>query len=498
MRILYIDCDSLRPDHLGCYGYHRETSPNIDELAANGRRFTNYYASDAPCLPSRTALFTGRFGINTGVINHGGCNADRRRRGPDRGFNYQRHVRSWLTVLSELGLDTVSISSFPPRHDAWHVLEGVGEYYDTGRKGNERADEVSPVAERWLEANATADDWFLHVNFWDPHTPYNTPDAYGNPFEDEPAPSWLTDDRIQDHYESYSPHGAHEPHGMGPDYGEFRDIPRMPAEITSREEYEQWIDGYDVGVHYFDHHVGKLVDRLKEAGVFEDTLIVVSADHGENLGELNVYGDHQTADDKTCRLPLIVHGPQVASDVAAGFHYQVDLPPTITELVGGTPPAGWDGRSFASTVTDGADVGRDFLVLSQGAWACQRGVRWDDWLLLRTYHDGFKGSLEDVMLFDLVADPHETTNLAGTHPGVVDRGLSILNEWVDGRLLAAARGRNGVTTATADGITDPMMNVLREGGPFHTRGYLDPFARRLRETGREDCAEELLENHAAD
>ena len=63
MRILYIDCDTLRADHLGCYGYCRDTSPNIDSVAAEGVRFDNCYVSDAPCLPSRSSLYTGRFGI---------------------------------------------------------------------------------------------------------------------------------------------------------------------------------------------------------------------------------------------------------------------------------------------------------------------------------------------------------------------------------------------------------------------------------------------------
>jgi hypothetical protein len=69
VRILYIDIDSLRPDHLGCYGYHRNTSPNIDELARTATRFDNYYVSDAPCLPSRTALWSGRCGFRNGVVS---------------------------------------------------------------------------------------------------------------------------------------------------------------------------------------------------------------------------------------------------------------------------------------------------------------------------------------------------------------------------------------------------------------------------------------------
>ena len=72
MRILYVDIDTLRPDHLGCYGYHRPTSPNIDAVAAQGVRFEKCYASDTPCLPSRAALFTGRFGTHTGIVKGDG------------------------------------------------------------------------------------------------------------------------------------------------------------------------------------------------------------------------------------------------------------------------------------------------------------------------------------------------------------------------------------------------------------------------------------------
>ena len=68
MRILYVDVDSLRPDHLGCYGYHRPTSPVIDGIAREGVRFTNYFASDSPCVPSRAALFSGRPGIRNGIV----------------------------------------------------------------------------------------------------------------------------------------------------------------------------------------------------------------------------------------------------------------------------------------------------------------------------------------------------------------------------------------------------------------------------------------------
>ena len=86
MRLLYIDIDSLRPDHLGCYEYDRDTSPNIDAVARQGVRFDNCYITDGPCLPSRTAMWSGRSGFHTGVVGHGGRAAQPRIEGPSRGF----------------------------------------------------------------------------------------------------------------------------------------------------------------------------------------------------------------------------------------------------------------------------------------------------------------------------------------------------------------------------------------------------------------------------
>ncbi|WP_137284528.1 sulfatase [Halorussus salinisoli] len=487
MRILYIDCDSLRPDHLGCYGYDRNTSPNIDRLADGGLRFTNYYASDVPCLPSRTALFTGRFGIHTGVVNHGGIAADVRSKGPDRGEGNRGEYRTLMTELRNNEYHTAFVSPFPQRHAAWHVLDGFDEWHDTKGGGTERAEVVYPYAEEWLEDNASDEDWYLHVNFWDPHTNYDTPLEYGNPFEDDPAPEWLTDELIEEQRQSYGPHSARDLHHEYMTGNEPPDLPRTPNEIRDRETFKQWVDGYDTGIRYMDDYIGKLLDLLATEGVLDETLVIVSADHGENQGELNVYGDHQLADEWTCRVPLIMSGPEVEPGVDDGLHYNVDLPPTLTELVRGEVPNGWDGRSFASTITDSVDTGRDFLVLSQGTWSCQRAVRWKDWLLLQTYHDGWR-EFEPLMLFDLGDDPHETTNLVETHPQVAERGLSLLQRWHSTRMIENATGEAGGTSGSPQGLADPLLEVIREGLPFYQRGNREAYVNRLRETGREEHA----------
>src|SRR5690606_25515390 len=124
MRVLYLDIDCLRPDHLGCYGYHRPTSPAIDKLAARGLRMDRVYVSDAPCLPSRTALFSQRFGIKTGVVNHGGARAQMFPDGPERGFGDRIGRTSWVRGFRDAGFHTVTVTPFVERHAAWHFCAG--------------------------------------------------------------------------------------------------------------------------------------------------------------------------------------------------------------------------------------------------------------------------------------------------------------------------------------------------------------------------------------
>ena len=477
MRILYIDIDSTRPDHLGCYGYHRSTSPNIDRIASEGVRFTNFYASDAPCLPSRTAFFTGRFGINTGVVNHGGTNADMRVEGPGRGFRSQRTIHSLAGLMREAGWYPVSISPFPHRHSAYQVWEGFREMYDTGKNGSELADEVFPYVDRWLTHNTERDNWFLHVNFWDPHTPYNTPLFYGNPFEKDSPPAWLTQEIINQQRASYGPYDPVTPHGLPP--GKKFNWLRGAETIANVKDWKKWIDGYDVGIHYSDLYIGEIIARLKELGIYDQTAIIISSDHGENHGELEVYGDHQTADQITNNVPLIIRWPGITDRSAEkaynALQYNVDLAATLVELCGGTKPQSWDGSSFSNILKSGVDRGRDYLVLSQCAWSCQRSLRWGDHLLIRTYDTGYK-NYPSWMLFNVKEDPHELHNLANEKPDLVGQGARMIDQWVAEQL-------------TKTGLPDPLFQVIAEGGPLHPREDRQALIETLRRTGRAHHAE---------
>lgn len=477
MRILYIDIDSLRPDHLGCYGYPRATSPNIDRIAGEGVRFEQLYVSDAPCLPSRTAFWSGRFGYHTGVVNHGGTAADPFNEGPGRRGQDLFGTTGWMRQLRRRGLRTATVSPFGERHSAWHWYAGFNEIINTGKNGLEIADEISPPALDWLARNGAADDWFLHVNYWDPHTPYRTPLEFGNPFASEPLPEWLTEEVRERMWRGYGPHSAQEPWGF--DVRATPRFPREPDQIDSMESVRRCIDGYDVGVRYADEHVGRLLQALADQGVLDETVVIIGADHGENLGELNVWGDHQTADLPTCRVPWIVRWPGTGGSprVDRALHYQFDWAATMVELLGGEVPANWDAASFAGAFRSGQEEGRPHLVVSQNTWSCQRAVRFGPHLCIRTYHDGYK-ELAPILLFDLDADPHQQRDLSAERPDLVDHAMSLLTGWQQEMAATSANDR------------DPLLTAVREE-PFYLRGELGPYLERLRRTGREEQAKRL-------
>lgn len=507
MRIIYLDLDTLRPDHLGCYGYHRDTSPNLDRIAREGVRFGEYYCSDSPCQPSRTALMTGRFGIHTGVITHGGVAADIRTEGPKRGFTSRLDRETLPGFLKTQGLKTALISPFAERHGAWSFYAGFDEMFNTGKQGMESAEEVYPVAEEWFRRNAKSDNWYLHLNFWDAHVPYRAPESFGNPFADQPLPEWMTEERVKEMAERI---GWMMPTEKAIAFGGYKEggrrartvaetylpaYPRNPDSLDTLAGARAMIDGYDCGIRYMDEYLGRLFALLEEEGVWDDVAIIASADHGENMGELGIYGDHITADAITHRIPMIIRWPGKVSPSRiggenTGLHYGLDLAPTIAELLGAEPPEVWDGESFAYALRDpesggtatGAPGsarkpdpvtgGRSELIFGQAAGTVQRGVRFDNWMYVRTYHDGWN-VLPKEMLFDLDADPYELTNLAEERPDICREAVYRLTNWHDEMMATMPEGYT----------TDPLWTVIAEGGPAHSRHALPTFLKRLEDRG---------------
>ena len=484
MRVLFLDLDTLRPDHLGCYGYHRNTSPNIDRIAGEGVRFDNYFVPDAPCLPARAALISGQHGIHNGAIGHGGTAGDMRLQGAGRRFKSWWEDCSLWSIFRRQGMHTCSISPFGERHTSMWFYAGLNEMHNTGKSGNESAEEVTPHVERWLERNGRDDNWLLHVNYWDPHTRYRAPVEFGNPFADEPIADWYSAELLEEHKLLAGPHGCRDGNMYNGD--PVPEYPRHVPDMQTMDDLKKHIDGYDCGIRYLDDHIGLILDQLDRLGVLEDTAIIVTSDHGENQGELGIYSEHGTADQITHRIPMIIRWPGgMQAHVDRGFHYSFDISPTLAELFGQQPQPRWHGQSYASAIQDGSVTGRDELILSQCAHVCQRSARWGPWLYMRTYHDGYHPHFQKEMLFNIDEDPHELNDLAPVSPDLCAEGAQRLDRW-----------HSHMMATMPDGYSiDPMQTVLDEGGPYHANCMLDDYAGRLEATGRGHWIPELKKRH---
>jgi len=470
--ILYIDIDTLRPDHLGSYGYHRNTSPNLDRLARAGVRFTNCFVSDSPCLPARSALTHGRFGIHNGVLNHGGTYADPFVEGKTRGFRTSDPYTKWVRRIQQNNYNTASVSSFPGRHESWWWLAGFKYVFDCGKGGMENADEVTGETIEMIEKlNQKGEPWFVHYHIWDPHTPYRVPESYGNPFANDPVADWFSQELIDKYQNTWGTHSCNIPLHNPKNKPTFREV----ANIKNMADYKKWVDGYDTGIHYADLHVGKILAKLEQLGVYEDTAIIFSSDHGENMGELNVFGDHQTADYITNRVPLIIKWPGIAPHVNDGLYYQLDMGATVVDMIGGEIPAKWDGISFKNQLEKQEQTGREKLVLSHGAWSCQRSIYKDGYILIKTYLDGLK-DLPEYMLFNITEDPHELNNLIDQEAARAEKMKKELEAWIKEQL-----GNAGMAF-------DPMTEEVKEGGPFHTQGRLNEYLEAYTEMGKPEIA----------
>ncbi|MCK4285505.1 MAG: sulfatase-like hydrolase/transferase, partial [Candidatus Lokiarchaeota archaeon] len=234
-------------------------------------------------------------------------------------------------------------------------------------------------------------------------------------------------------------------------------------------------------IRYSDEYVGKIIDLLKNQGIYEDMIIIISSDHGENQGELNVYGDHATACHITNHVPMIIKWPNINwKKEYDSLIYQTDIAATIVEQLGLKVPEFWDGRNIFNNLGDNENVGRDFLVISQNAWSCQRTVRFNNWTLINTYHTGLK-DFPKTMLFDYEFDYHMLKNIADERPEIVEKGTELLETW-----------HKNMMHDNSSKI-DPMETVLKEGGPFHTRGTLKYYLSRLKKSGREEMVNVILD-----
>ncbi len=319
--VLLITIDTLRADHLSSYGYHLRTSPNIDKLAAEGVMFTNAHTVIPQTGPAHTSMLSSRFPQEHGSrINGIAYSEDAKVIFLPQilrkfGYNNSAFVSAWPLTKRMTRFDTmfdVYDDELPRQYQMVNTMRYAGD--------------VTPRAMSWLRLQWDKEKpFFMWVHYFDPHTPYNQRPKFANPEKiGEPGPV---------------------------------------APGMNNDEARERVMQYNSEIGYADYWIGKLFDDLKRQGLWENTLIVLTADHGESLGEHNYIGHGQQLYEPIIRIPLIMHLPgyTTAGKVVERHVSIIDIAPTILDLTAKRIdpdlelPVKFGGRSLAKAINGGEE-----------------------------------------------------------------------------------------------------------------------------------------------
>jgi len=448
--IILISVDTLRPDHLGCYGYERETSPRIDALAAEGAVFENAISSTSWTLPAHAALFTGL------ADSVPGCYDTDKQLDPSRVTMAER--------LSALGYDTVGFFSGPYLHPVFGLGQGFDEYEDcssyerlsletvakTGSIEAARIDRASHeditnprVYERvsaWLETTArTPDDgaaarpFFMFIHMWDVHFDYIPPAPYDTMFDPD--------------YEGTI------------DGANFFFNDRINPQMSARD-LEHVIALYDGEIAWTDDHIGRILDDVERLGLTGDTIVALVSDHGTEFFEHGGKIHRRTLYDEVIRIPLIIRYP---GHVTPGARHDeqvrlIDVMPTLLDLAGADRPGDVMGQSLVPVLAGGT-LGPDTIAISELFTVGRelRSFRRSGGKLISDEKAG------QIAMFDLRSDPGESAPF---------HDVSAEDEWVQALLqdkrqatkwLDGFRAAQPAATATSE-IPEALRRQLQSLG----------------------------------
>jgi len=404
--VVIITLDTVRLDHLGCYGYGRPTSPRIDELASSATLYTRSLASSSWTIPTHASLFTGRF-----PFEHGAHAYMTRPGTPNNVNGLPRSEVSLAEVLRDRGYATAAfVTNTGYLSRRWQFDQGFEGYVAQPT----HADVLNSRLLPWLD-RVKGRRFLLFVNYMDAHRPYNT----------TPRPG-ITDQPV-------------EPDGgvlldslfniVMPDTGQ------APPELVQKV-----IDQYDTAIANVDDAVGKLIDKLKSMGVYDNTIVVVTSDHGEYFGEHNLVEHSKDLYQEALAVPLIIKFPgQGDAKTDDRVVTSSDVPGIILEYF----PDDWDDvRAQFPDVPENHEVIAELYYsrvkeLHDPVW----GHRFNrvrtaifDWPY--KYISSTDGDHE---LYDLVRDPSESFNLIADEPEIAESLALRLQDFFEERIRSNER-----------------------------------------------------------
>jgi arylsulfatase A-like enzyme len=401
INVVLISIDTLRADHLGCYGYDFETSPNIDRLATESTRFTKVFSQSSWTLPSHMSIMTSQYPSVHGVGPSQRALADTAitlaEVFSDRGYETAGFV-SWVFVGKQWG--------FAQGFDRYIELWGPPKTSDDPAGGAFSAKQVTDYAVRWIKGKHS-NAFFLFVHYFDPHMNYSPPPPFDTMFD-----------------ASYS----------GPGSGEWSWIRSYikwldkNAKPIGERDLKHIVALYDGEIRCVDGQIQRLLDALDDSVGLDDCLVVVTSDHGEEFNDHgSMEGHGWTLYDEILHVPLIMRMPGglpsgvvVDSSVAL-----IDIAPTILDLLSIPAPREFQGRTFADMVHGPGSSGeRRYLFGETYRFNRKRSIRGPRYKLIHTEDTGVgKGGVrwaERWELFDILRDPKEQEDLFDEHSSVAE------------------------------------------------------------------------------
>ena len=378
--IIVISIDTLRADHLGCYGYFRDTSPNLDALAEQSVFFDLCLTPIATTLPAHTSLFTGVYPIEHGLL-----------------INFKRTVRPFVPVpalrsfaqfAQERGYETAAFVSAVPVGSSTGIAAGF-EVFDEPEGEERRAEQTSEPLLAWIDGERR-EPFFLWVHYFDPHHTYRAPAPFDSRYvNDEALETYLAEREIK--------HNVVRPIGD----------PVKTRRVNN---------GYDGEIRYVDRQVGQLIARLKQRGLWEDSAVILLSDHGESLGDHDM-GGHGYIYREQLHVPLMMKIPELEPRRVSFPMSLVDVLPTTIGLLG--EQESWSEFLAQASGQDVLASGFSPLaVFSQRTGRNRKDIRGSAYALATADWKYVHESERENRLFDWKRDPFELSDVLPGHEGI--------------------------------------------------------------------------------
>lgn len=374
--VIIISIDTLRADHLACYGYGRNVSPNIDKLAKESVVFADCSSQSSWTPTSVGSLFTSLY-----PSQHGSFGRDR--------IPLPGEDVTLAEALRDAGYYTAAFSASPFIHPDFGFGQGFMEF---GFDPSENAGKLNSLVLGWLKERAQ-EPTFLYVMYFDPHFKYSPPPPFAEMFRDGP-----------DHKPLWDP-------GHVTRIDNLFDL----NATVGRETFEFLKSEYDGEIAYTDSELGRLLEALRAAGMLDNSILVFTADHGEEFLEHGGFGHGNTLYREVLHVPLMIRAPGIASPAPARTPVrQIDVMPTILQILGIALPRPVEGKSLAPLLKSPEDVDE------RPVYAATRHLLREEEVMRSLVKGDFKIIVAEnparVELYDLSSDPEEQENLTQSRP----------------------------------------------------------------------------------